>query len=222
MHGLDSIARRLGGKRGVTGRLRCQRGFTLIELLWAMALGVFVFGGLTAFMIVSLDRGTSISSLAESSAQAQSGLNRLTSDLGEAIGSPQTVTVSETSTTASISFDIPDASNADAAEAVTWTCPYSSSPNTASVGACTRTVCPSSCTVSQPMRGIESATFAPLSSTGSSMTLNPTTSASNPAYIGITLYVADVSLNNTTQTTAVRGLTKSIILKSGVDLRNLA
>jgi hypothetical protein len=31
-----------------------------------------------------------------------------------------------------------------------------------------------------------------------------------------------VSLNNTTQTTAVRGLSKSIILKSGVDLRNLA
>lgn len=241
MHLSGSIAKRLGGEEGVSraatapalGRaaairlgarawpLRSERGWTLIELLLAMVLGVVILGGITSFMIVSLNRETAISSLAEATTQAQSGLNQLTRDLSEAIGSPQTVTVSETSTTASISFDIPNASSGDAAEAVTWTCPYSASPTVAGVGACTRKVCPSSCTVTQPMNGIESATFAPVSSTGSPMTLNSTTSASDPAYIGIALYVEDASRGNTTQTTAVRGLTKPIILNAGVDLRNL-
>jgi prepilin-type N-terminal cleavage/methylation domain-containing protein len=198
-----------------------ESGFTLIELLVSMVLALVVAGSVMWFMIISLDQGNTIESRSNSAIHAQAGLNQLTRDLSEAVGS-DSVTVSETVTTTSIAFDIPNPTSLDVPESITWTCPYSATPTAAGGGACTRQVGGSSGPRAEEMTGIESATFAPVSSTGSAMTVNTTTSASNPAYIGITLDVEVASLRGTTQTATVAGDTAPIIVKSGADLRNFS
>lgn len=203
----------------VMTRWQGDAGFTLIEMLIAALITAVIVGGLLTFMVVSLDQGDAVVSRAYSAIQAQTGLAKLTQDLSEAIASNQ-VTMSQTSTTATATFDIPDPSNADAAESVTWTCPYSASPSVSSVGACTRQV--GSGSAESAITGIESASFAPASSTGSAIALTSTPTALSPAYIGITLDVRDSSQLDRAQATSVLGITNPIVVKSGVDLRNFS
>lgn len=201
-------------------RLRREDGFTLIEMVIAGPLAALIVGALLTFMIVSLDQGDAVVSRSYSAIQAQTGLGKLTQDLSEAIASDQ-VTMSQTSTTATATFDIPNPSSSDAAESVTWTCPYSSSPTTSSVGTCTRQV--SSGAVVQEIAGVESAAFAPVSSTGSTIGLTSTPTALSPVYIGITLDVEDASqLNRTHTPSVVLGNSTPIVVKSSVDLRNFS
>jgi prepilin-type N-terminal cleavage/methylation domain-containing protein len=210
-------------KARIASEARSESGFTLIELLVAMLISLVVVGSVMWFMIISLGQGNAIESRGDSTIQAQTGLNLLTQDLTEAMGSPQSVTVSETTTTSSIAFDIPNAGSSDAAESVTWSCPYSTTPAVTSAGTCTRQVGGSSAPKEQEMTGIESAAFAPVSSTGAAMAGGSLPwSASNPAYIGITLDVEVASQIGTTETATVRGLTTPIVVKAGVDLRNFS
>jgi Tfp pilus assembly protein PilW len=213
--------------------LRSEHGFTLIELLVAMVTAVVVLGGLLTFIITSLDQGNTIASRSAAVQQAQAGLNQLTQDLGEAIGSdavtlsqeskgitaPGTTEECTTTTCTVLSFDIPNAGSSDAAESVAWTCPYvpPASLPTANVGSCTRQVGGSSGAAIAEMTGIESVAFF----SGSSST-TPLTSASDPAYLGIAVDAADISQRNPTGTVSVSGMTSPIVIQTGVDLRNFS
>ena len=200
-------------------RLRNEDGFTLIEVLITFPIAMVVAVGLMWFTLTALHQGDAAEGRASSAIQAQAGLNRLTQDLSEAIGADD-VTMSQTASSVTVTFDIPNPSNSDAAEAVTWTCPYSAAPVASSVGHCTRQVASGSAV--QVMSGIESATFAPVSSTGSAIALTTTPTALAPAYLGITLDVAVLSQLNPTQTTTVSGIAAPVIVQAGVDLRNFS
>ncbi len=66
--------------------------------------------------------------------------------------------------------------------------------------------------------GIRSASFAPTSSSDSSMTLP----ATNPAYLSLALQVQAISQLDTTQTHTASGINNLIQVQTGVDLRNFA
>jgi Tfp pilus assembly protein PilV len=198
-------------------RLAREEGFTMIEVLITLPLAMVVAVGLMWLTITSLHQGDAADSRASSTIQAQVGLNRLTQDLSEAIAA-NNVTMSQTASSVTVTFDIPDPSNADAAEAVTWTCPYSAAPAASLFGSCTRKV--GSGSTMTEITGIESAAFAPLSASGSAIALTSTPTAYAPAYIGITLDLAVVSQLNPKQTTTVQGVSTPIVVQGGVDLRN--
>lgn len=205
---------------------RQQAGFTLIELLVAMALALIVVGAPMSFLIVSMDQQNSISSRTYAARQAQSGLEQLTRDLREAIstdttGATYNVTVSSSGAQTSLSFEIPGGATGatgvygfvpDASQAVTWTCPNTSAT---AAGNCTRTI---GASARVEIAGVNSATFTPTGSSGTTMTLP----ATNPSYIGIALSVQAASQSGTTHSQAARGDSNPILVQGGVDLRNLS
>jgi hypothetical protein len=77
------------------------------------------------------------------------------------------------------------------------------------------------------MTGVISATFTPMTSSGTT----PTTSSANPSYTYTTTNPATVGLSVTVQDTSqldpahshvVKGVTNGITIQDGVDLRNYA
>lgn len=192
-------------------RLRCERGFTLVELLVAMTIAIFVFAAITSFMVVSLGQSNSISSRSETTSQAETELEAVVSDLREAFG---TVTVSDpTSAKTEISFGIPTPGSDATAEPITLICPSSGAT---AAGTCTLTVNGSS---RREIVGVDSATFSPVSSSGASMPVSTSISATNPAYIGIQLKVQVTSRSDPTQTHSVAG-TQPVLVQTGADLWN--
>jgi hypothetical protein len=185
-----------------------------------MSLALVIAAALMTFMIVSTDQGNAIASRAYATAQAEPGVEQLVRDLRDAMsqnasGTALSVTVSNPSaSTTSISLNIPTPGTDTTPQAVTWTCP---STGATAVGLCTRTV--GSGGAIHEVRGVISATFTPYSSTGAVQTPLP---ATNPAYVAITLSVQDTSAGNTTDTAVVQGISKPILIQTGVDLRNFA
>ena len=200
-------------------RSASESGFTLIELVIAMALTVVIAGAMLTFMITSLHQGNEISSHAAATGQAEQGLEQLVQDLRDAMaqnasGSALSVQVSNpTSATTAISFDIPTPGADTTPQTDTWTCP---STGATTEGTCTRSIAGGS--ARQEIRGVVSATFAPLSSSGVALTLP----ATNPSYIGITLDVQVTSQIDSTQSHVVTGITTPIIVQTGADLRTFA
>jgi prepilin-type N-terminal cleavage/methylation domain-containing protein len=195
--------------------LAARGGFTLIEVLVVALITVVVAAAILTFLVSSLRQENQVTARAYSVQQAQAGLEQLQRDLSEAVGS-QSVTLAQSGTATTISLTIPNAASADANESVIWTCPYSASPSAASAGACTRKVTygSSSSTVTE-MDAIESLDLAPQSPSGQPMTLP----ASDPAYVGITLYAEDHRQLSHNENLAQSG-SKPIVLSGGVDLRN--
>jgi type IV pilus assembly protein PilW len=207
--------------RGCRDRTREERGLTIVELLVAIVIGLVVAGGLMAWLITSIKQQNVVSSRSFAARQAQTGLEQLTRDLREAMsqdtaGNTYNVTVSNpTTSTTAIGFDIPGTN--DAATPITWTCPSSGAT---SAGYCTRAI---GGTTRSEIGGVKSATFSPLSSSGTALTLT----ATNPSYIGISLSVQVTSQLDSTQvggayapTHTPAGASNLIVVQGGVDLRN--
>jgi Tfp pilus assembly protein PilW len=194
-----------------------QRGVTLVELLFYIGLSLVVIVAPLYFVITSINQQNNVSSRTSAARQAEAGLEQMTRDLRQAMsqdgsGNALSVTVSNpTSATTAISFDIPTPGNVTSPQAVTWTCP---STGASSVGTCTRKV--GSGASEAEITGVSSVTFAPISSSGASMTLP----ATNPAYVNVTLLAQATSQLDTTKTHSASGIANPIKVQTGVDLRN--
>lgn len=196
-----------------------QRGVTLIELLWYIVLSLVVIVGPLYFIVTSISHQNNVFSRTSAARQAESGLEQMARDLRQAMsqdasGNALSITVSNpTSATTAISFDIPTPGNVTTPQAILWTCP---STGAAAAGSCTRKV--GSGAAEALIAGVSSASFAPTSSAGGSMTLP----ATNPAYLNLTLQVQATSQLDRTQTTVANGIGNLIKVQTGVDLRNFA
>jgi Tfp pilus assembly protein PilW len=195
-----------------------ERGFTVIEILLYAALSLVVIVGPLLYLLTTIRQQNSVSSRAYTARQAEFGLEQMVRDLREAMASDSTgaslnLTVSNpTTSTTAVSFYIPTPGSDTTAQQITWTCP---STGATSAGNCTRTVGSSS---RIEIVGVKSATFAPTSASGASMTLT----ATNPAYLGITLNVQITSQLDSSQSRAVSGVSNPVVVQTGVDLRNFA
>jgi type II secretory pathway pseudopilin PulG len=197
---------------------RAEHGYTLVELLVYMALVGFVVIGPLAFIVVSVNQNNAASSRSVATSQAEAGLERLTRDLREAMpqdasGSALHVTVSQSGSTTSVGFDIPMPGSSSTPEPVTWTCPSTSATST---GSCTRTL--NGGTAFQEITGVESATFTPTSSSGSTLSLP----ATDPAYLQAQLDLQVTSQLDRTRASAASGASHPIVVQTGVDLRGFA
>jgi Tfp pilus assembly protein PilV len=193
-----------------------ERGFTVIEILLYAVLSLVVIVGPLLYLLTTIRQQNAVSSRAYAARQAEFGLEQMVRDLREAMSSDATgaslnVTVSNpTTSTTAISFYIPTPGSDTTKQQVTWTCP---SAGASGAGNCTRTIGSSSRT---EIVDVKSATFSPVNQSGASMTLT----ATNPAYIGITLNVQVTSQLDASQTTAVSGVSSPIVVQTGVDMRN--
>ena len=203
----------------IRGRLTAQQGVTLVELLWYIILSLVVVVAPLYFIVTSIRQQNNVSSRTSAARQAESGLEQMVRDLRQAMsqdasGNPLSITVSNpTSGTTAISFDIPTPGSDTTPQTVLWTCPSSGAT---AAGSCTRKL-GTGAAVSE-ITGIRSASFAPTSSSDSSMTLP----ATNPAYLSLTLQVQATSQLDTTQTHTASGINNLIQVQTGVDLRNFA
>jgi Tfp pilus assembly protein PilW len=195
-----------------------ESGFTVIEILLYAVLSLVVIVGPLLYLITTIRQQNTTSSRAYASRQAEFGLEQMVRDLREAMSTDSTgaslsLTVSNpTTSTTAVSFYIPTPGSDTTSQQITWTCP---STGATSVGKCTRALGSASRT---EIVGVKSATFSPTSSSGTAMTLT----ATNPAYLGITLNVQDTSQLDRSQSTAVSGVSNPIVVQTGVDLRNFA
>jgi prepilin-type N-terminal cleavage/methylation domain-containing protein len=192
-----------------------ERGYTLIELLIVMTLGVIVVAGPLVFIVLSLRQQNVSSSRSVAATQEQTGLERLTRDLRQLVPGT-TSTFTWTSTAASATFTLPvPGTQAATTESVTWSCAFGAT------GTCTRQV--GTGTAVKEISNVESVSFAPVDASGSSLGgSGPSYSAMNPAYVGITVKVLDVSQLDSTGSPshAVQGVSNWITVQGGVDLRN--
>lgn len=209
-------ARPRAGRTADTARR--EAGFTIVEILVVMAVGVIVIIGPLYFMIVSLRQQNVASSRTSAARGAETGLEQLTRDLRQAMsqdasGNALHVTVSSTSTTTSIAFDIPTPGSDTSPQAVTWTCP---STGAASAGSCTRSL--GSGSAKAEITGVNSAAVSPTSSAGAAMSLP----ATDPAYINVSLSVAATSQLDAGRTHTAAGISQPVVVQTGIDLRNFA
>jgi prepilin-type N-terminal cleavage/methylation domain-containing protein len=197
-------------------RLQNDGGFTLVELLVAMVISLIVFGGVVTFLVVTFRQQNVISSRTAASRQAEAGLQQLVRDLGEAM---TTVTISDpTSASTQLVLDIPTPGSDSTPEQVTWICPSAAAPLT-NIGSCTRQL---GGTTTTAISGVQSLALTNVN--GSALTLP----ASDPAYLGLTLTVQDISQE--APGTIVQGensgattpSTNPIMIQTGVDLRNFS
>jgi hypothetical protein len=182
-----------------------------------MTLSLVVIAGPLYFIVVSIRQQNAASSRTAAAHQAETGLEQLARDLRQAMsqdasGNPLHVTVSQTATTTSISFDIPTPGSVTTPRAITWTCPSSGA---SAPGSCTRALGSGSST---EIAGVNSITFSPTSSTGGALALP----ATDPAYIGIAVSVQVTSQLDTGRTHATSGISNPVLIQTGVDLRNFA
>jgi prepilin-type N-terminal cleavage/methylation domain-containing protein len=197
--------------------VRCERGFTLIELLGAMALSLVVVVAPLYFIVVSIRQQNVSSSRTAAAHRAETGLEQLARDLRQAMsqdasGNALHVMVTQTTTTATVSFDIPTPGNVTTPQAISWTCP---STGASTAGSCTRML---GSAPSTPISGVKSIVFSPTSSTGGALSLP----ATDPAYLGIALSVQVTSQLDAAQTHTTPGVSNPILVQTGVDLRNFA
>jgi hypothetical protein len=209
-----SIAKRLGG----------AAGFTLVEMAVYVILSLAILTAAMTFIISGFHQQNTTASRTAASRTAEAGLQQLVRDLREAITS---VSASTTSTTTSLSFNLPTPGNDTTGQAVTWTC-TDNNASTNAVGTCTRALNGHTRT---EIVGVQSVSLSPVSSTGASLAL-PLSAATNVAYIGITLQVKIVSqvnpntlkLANSTNrgVSAVPTNTNPITVQAGADLQNFS
>lgn len=207
--------------RAVGRRLRSERGYSLIEAVVVMALAVLVVGAPLAFILLSLKQQNATSSRAVAATQEETGLQRLTRDLRQAVANTASLTWSSTSATATMTIDTPG-SGGGSTESVTWSCSFGNG------GSCTRQV--NSGTAVTELSNVESLSFSPLDTSGNSLggsssPYSATDSSSDPiAYVGITIQVLDLSqLDHTSAPShAVPGVSNAITVRDGVSLRDNA
>lgn len=200
---------------GVARRLRCERGFTLIELMWYVVLSLIVLALPMAFILTSLAQQNVSSSRTVAATQEQLGLDRLIRDMRQVVPST-TTTLTWGTTSASVTATIPVPGTGGAStEPVTWSCTFANS------GTCTRSV--NSGSAIPEIRNVESVSFAPIDSSGNVLggASSPYT-ASNPAYVTVTVKVLAVSQLDATATPShvVSGIQNWLTLQGGVDLRS--
>ncbi len=173
------------------------------------------------FIISGFHQQNTIVSRTAASRNAEAGLEQLVRDLREALTS---VTASSTSTTTTLSFYLPTPGNDTSGQAVTWTC-IDNNTSTDTVGTCTRAL---NGLTKTEIIGLQSMTLSPSSSSGTSLSL-PLSSATNVAYMGLTLQVQVLSQVSTKtlklsgkNTSDVPSATNPITLQAGADLRNFS
>ena len=202
---------------------RDEAGYTLIELVIVMALSVIVVGAPMTFIVLSLKQQNVSSSRSVAATQEQIGLERLTRDLRQVVqGTTSTFTWSGSSASATFSLPQPNTqgtSTLPLTESVTWSCTFGDA------GSCTRQVItgPDAGPAVKQIANVEAVSFAPVDASGNSLVgSGPPYSASNPAYVGITMKVLDVSQLDSTASpsNAVQGVSNWITVQGGVDLRN--
>ena len=195
-----------------------ESGVSLIELLVTIALALVVIGLPMTFIIVSINQENVGVSRVAATNQAELGLQQLTRDLRNV--SPSTTTTltwSASAATVSLTLPYPGSGGANT-ESVSWTCGFSSQ----GTGTCSRAVTYSgSTTTVVEMKNVESIVFSPLDSSGNTLGgSGPSYTAANPAYVGITAQVLDVSQLDASRSHAVQGISHPITLQAGVDLLN--
>jgi hypothetical protein len=199
-------------RQRIRRRLACSRGYTLAEVVIVMALSTVVFGVPLTFIVLSLTQQNVSSSRSVAATQEEVGLERLDRDIRQALASPSS-TFTWGSTSASVSMYVPVAgTGGGSSQQITWSCTFPA-------GSCTRTAGSGSAVTE--ITNVQSVTFAPVDTSGNALGGGgPTYTASNPAYVGITLKVADISQLDRTGTHTVAGVTNPVTLQDGIDLRN--
>lgn len=204
-----SIAKRLGGEEGVT----------LVELSVYVVLSLVILIGATTFIVDGFHQQNTVTSRTAASRTAEAGLQQLTHDLSDAITS---VSASTSSTATTLSFYLPTPGNDTSGEAVTWTCTDGTS---STVGTCARTLNGLTKTL---ITGVESLSLSPVSASGTNLSL-PLSSATNVAYMGITLEVQILSQVNPNSpnlkgknVSDVPASTSPITVQAGADLENFS
>ncbi|MDQ6608090.1 MAG: type II secretion system GspH family protein [Actinomycetota bacterium] len=192
-----------------------QAGYTLIELLIVMSLSTVVVGVPMAFVVISLTQQNVASSRTAASDQEEIGVARLTRDLRSVVQSTTTA-FAWGSTSASVSLTIPvPGTGGSSTETVAWNCAFTSS----GLGSCTRAVNGGSAV--KLVSNVVGVSFSPVDSGGVALGGSSAPySATNPAYVGITVKVLDVSQLDTSASHGVTGISNPITLQAGVDLRN--
>jgi hypothetical protein len=203
----------------------------LIELLMYAVTSVVVVSAVVAFLLATFNQQDEISSRTVATDQAEQGLEQLVSDLRQAMTS---VSISNpTGTTTEIQFDIPTPGTPTTGELVSWTCPSTGASTSSVSGTCARVLTESGGTTltRTEITGVESMAFAPIGSTGSSLSL-PVTNSTGVASVGMTLTVQisddglDTNNGSNPNYNPARILPgssgKPIVLQASADLRNFA
>jgi hypothetical protein len=167
------------------------------------------------FIVMSLQQQNVSASRTAAATQEELGLGRLTRDLRQVVPST-TSTFTWSSTSASASFTVPVPGTAAASnETVIWSCTFGNT------GTCTRKV--NAGTAVKQISNVENVSFSALDASGNVLGGGSSPfSATNPAYVGITVKVLDVSQLDSTSAPshAVAGVSNWITVADGVDLRN--
>jgi prepilin-type N-terminal cleavage/methylation domain-containing protein len=198
-------------------RTEPESGYTLIELLVVIVVFVAVVGIPMGFIVTSLTQSNVSSSRSAAAAQGEVGLQRLVRDLRNAApGTTSTFTWGSTSASVSLTIPMPG-TNGSSTESVSWTCSFPSG----SSGSCNRSVA-SGAPVSEII-ALTGVTFSPIDGSGNALGgASSPYSATNPAYVGITVSVLPVSQNPGGQSTRVTSDSTPITLQDGVTLLNNA
>jgi Tfp pilus assembly protein PilW len=212
-----------------TGAIADECGMTVIEVMVAAVVGLIVAGAAMAFLITSLDNQNTVASRASANRQAEAGLERMVSDLRQAMsqdasGNALTATVATSAAagTTSLVLDVPNGTDYTTYQQVTWTCP-SGAQSSANIGTCYRKA--GTTGVNQPLiTGVQSVSFVPVDSSGVAHTLSTSADASyaDPASVAITLELQVVSQLDNSGSHLARGSSSLIPVSTTVDLRNFA
>jgi type II secretory pathway pseudopilin PulG len=215
-----SLASNSGTDGADRTRASGEEGFTGVELLVVISIALVLIAGVTGFIVVSLRQANRVTSRTVAARQAEVFLARLTREVRAAQyiesstnGSnttPVNVTYGEGSSSAT--FYLPVAGSTGKGTQVTWTCTAKAS--------CTRTLAGGSAVTF--LKGVESATFTPLGSSGVQLAsgAGAASSPSYPSSIRITLSVKQISQADRSQTQTVGTSASPILVQDGVNLRN--
>jgi Tfp pilus assembly protein PilW len=193
----------------------------MIELLVAISLALIVVAIPMVWIVTSLKQQNQVAGRSASTTQAEVGLERLTRDLRQVVPNT-TTTFTWGSGSASTTFTLPTPGTGGATtEQVTWSCTFGDA------GSCTRSV--NSGGALTEIANVESLVFAPVGTSGTALASG---SATQAAYVGITLQVLDTSQLDTTRSHQALQVRKcsgvittncytlnSITVEDGVDLR---
>jgi Tfp pilus assembly protein PilW len=207
--------RAAGAWRRLQGRLGNERGYTLVEVAVATVLSLIIFAGLLNLIVISARGQNSTTSRAQATLQTDVGLEALTRDLRQSVSTTVTATTSG-SASAVLSLPVRNSQSLSASgfqgpstQTVTWTCTGGA---VGSPGTCTRQV---SGSAAMPMiSGVLTACFDPTTGQCASAV-----SATNPIFVYLTVSVQDTSQVNSSP---VPGVSNSITVQDGVDLRDLS
>ncbi len=206
-----------------------ERGMTVIEVLVASVCGLIVAAAAMAFVVISLHQQNTVASRASISRQAETGLEQMVRDVRQAMSQDATgnaltavVSTSASAQTTSMQVYIPSPGNDSSGQLVTWTCPSTAEASTY-IGTCYRQLGASGASETM-ITGVQSATFSPVDSSGTSHILSPTanSSFSNPASVAITLNLQVVSQADSSGSHTVSGTGNTVTISTTADLRNFS